>query len=113
VVKVVRTDKARQRHFQPIAVTVETRTPRPGYQFVTLHITRDFSRGVGTVSFLYGSGVIVQPDYDRLLIDAGGKKLRPAAVFDEGPTLELAYEIPATAQRTFLIDGDARLPLAM
>ena len=112
--KVEAADQARQRHFETSAgATVETRRPRPGHHFVTLHVARDFSRGVGTVSFLYGSGIIVQPAYDRLQIEAGGKKLRPAAVFDEGPTLELAYEIPVAAARLFLIDGEARLPLGM
>jgi hypothetical protein len=111
LVKVERTDKARQRHFEPNEVKVEARTPRAGHQFVKLHITRDFSRGLGTVSFLYGSGIIVESSYDRLKIEADGKRLGPAAVFDEGPTLELAYEVPSGAKRVSLIDGDARLPL--
>jgi hypothetical protein len=111
LVKVERTDKARQRHFEPTEVKVEARTPRAGHLFVKLHITRDFSRGLGTVSFLYGSGIIVESSYDRLKIEADGKRLGPAAVFDEGPTLELAYEVPSGAKRVSLIDGDARLPL--
>jgi hypothetical protein len=111
LLKAERTDKARQRQFEPTEVKVEIRTPHARHQFVKLNIARDFSRGLGTVSFLYGSGIIVEANYDRLQIEADGKRLRPAAVFDAGPNLELAYEVPATAKRLLLIDGDARLPL--
>jgi hypothetical protein len=113
LVKAERTDKARQRQFEPTEVKVEIRTPHARHQFVKLNIARDFSRGLGTVSFLFGSGIIVEANYDQLQIEADGKRVRPAAVFDAGPNLELAYEVPATAKRVLLIDGDARLPLTL
>jgi hypothetical protein len=111
--KAERASTARQRHFDPVATTVESRAAGKGHQFVVLHIRRDFSRGAGTVSFLYGSGIVFQPHFAELQLEAGGQKLRPAAVFDEGPTLELAYEIPSGSKSLTLIDGDARTPLAI
>jgi hypothetical protein len=113
LLKAERADKARQRQFDTAEVKVQTRTPRARHQFVKLNIARDFSRGLGTVSFLYGSGIIVEPRFDRLQIEADGKRVGPTAVFDAGPNLELAYEVPAAARRVFLIDGDARLPLPL
>ena len=113
LLRVERASHARQRHFAPAKIDIETRQARPGHGLVRLHIERDFGRGVGTVSFLYGSGVIVEADFARLQIEADGHRLRPMAVFDEGATLELAYEVRGRGKQLFLIDGDARLPLAL
>jgi hypothetical protein len=92
-------------------VRVETLTARPGHQFLVLTIARDFGRGVGAVSFLYGSGIIVEPAFEQLVLEVGGKGFAPRAVNADGLTLELGYEVPAGAKKVVLVDGEARVEL--
>jgi hypothetical protein len=105
---------ARQRTFHPQEGTqVQVRQARKGQAFLVLHIERDFSAGLGTISFLFGSGVMLKPEFESLQVkDGGGKRRPPAAVYDEGRTLELAYEVPAGARGLTLEDGDRQRPLA-
>jgi hypothetical protein len=92
---------------------IDTLPARSGQQFLVLTIARDFGRGVGAVSFLYGSGIIIEPAFDQLVIEADGKRLTPRAVNAAGLTVELGYELPATAKKLTLIDGDVRAPLSL
>lgn len=103
---------ARARRFEATHVSVASKVARAGHDFVTLHIDRNLAIGVGRVSFLYGSGIIFEPSFERLVIEADGKRVAPTAIFDEGRTLQLSYEVPVGARRFVLIDGDARVPLA-
>jgi hypothetical protein len=109
--RVERAAAARHRTWQRAGAAVEQKPARPGHQMVVVHIRRDFSLGVGKVAFLFGSGVVVDPDFSQLVVLAGGRRHTPAAVFADGPTLELAYELPAGARNLILEDGDLRLPL--
>ncbi len=112
---IARKPTARHRATDLGVVKVQPRAAGPGKEWLILSIDRDFGRGLGTVSFLYGSGVIVTPDWSGLVVEAeigtAAQKVRPGAVFDEGLTLELGYEIPRGARRLALVDGDVRLPL--
>jgi hypothetical protein len=105
---------ARQRDFDPRAgATLQTRQAGPGKQYLVLHIDRDFAAGVGIVSFLFGSGIVVKPAFDTLTItDADHHTYPLAATHAEGRTLELGYEIPTDARALTLHDGDDELPLA-
>jgi hypothetical protein len=76
-----------------------------------VHIARDFGAGLGQVSFLFGSGIILEPDFSPLKVVAGGRRFPPAGSYPEGPTLELVYEIPAAARDLRLEDGAASWPL--
>jgi hypothetical protein len=104
---------ARQRDFDPRAgATLRTLEAAAGKQFVVLHIDRDFAAGVGVVSFLFGSGIIVKPAFDTLTVsDAAHHRYPLAATHAEGRTLELGYQVPAGARGLTLRDGDDELPL--
>jgi hypothetical protein len=104
---------ARHRHFDAReGARSEPRSPQPGHTFLVLHLDRDFRTGVGLVSFLFGSGIIVTPAFDQLrVVDAARKSFPLAAVWAEGRTVELAYEIPGEARGLILSDGDAEVPL--
>jgi hypothetical protein len=107
-------DSARARHFDPReGVRVEKRQARPGQQLVILHVTRDFTVGAGVVSFLFGSGIIVKPEFEQLaVVDGGGRALPLVATYAEGRTVELAYEVPRGATAGLkLRDGDAEVAL--
>ncbi len=92
---------------------VEERQARPGHTFLVLHIDRDFSAGVGKVSYLFGSGVILEPAFDQLvLLDGSGRRYLPTAIDAQGPALALAYEVPAQARSLRLQDGDRQWPLS-
>jgi hypothetical protein len=91
----------------------EGRRARPGHTFLVLHVERDFSTGVGVVSFLFGSGIILAPDFAALRVaDAGNKPYPLAAIHAEGRTLDLAYEVPLAAAGLVLRDGETTFPLA-
>jgi hypothetical protein len=109
VVSAQRGATARARKTDQIAV--ETLSARPGQQFLVVTIARDFGRGAGAVSFLYGSGIIVEPAFERLQLEVGGRRLPPRAINANGLTLELGYEIPAGAKGARLVDGEARVDL--
>jgi hypothetical protein len=109
------TDSARHRLFDARdGVRTETRKPRPGQRFVVLLLERDFTIGAGLVSFLFGSGIIVKPEFEQLVVvDGAGRPQRLAAVYAEGRTVALAYEVAASASAGLrLRDGDAEVPLA-
>jgi hypothetical protein len=90
----------------------ETRQARPGHSFVVLHLERDFSTGVGLVSFLFGSGIVVKPEFEQLsLLDAAHHSYTLSLTDAEGRAVDLAFEVPAKAQGLVLADGDARVPL--
>ena len=80
---------------------------------MVLHIDRDSSAGLGTVSYLFGMGVLVKPAFDRLTVtDGRGRRFPLAATFAEGRTLELGYQVPAGANTGLTLkDGDQRVPL--
>jgi len=103
---------ARHRVFEPADVQVETRRPGAGRHFVVVEIRRDFSAGYGRLAYLFGSGIVVEPDFSTLvLVDGGGRRFRPQAVYDLGPTLELGYVVPQNARGFRLEDGETRIEL--
>jgi hypothetical protein len=105
---------ARTRAFDPQdGARTGTAQARRGHTFVVVHIDRDLSAGLGTVSYLFGMGVLVKPAFDRLtVIDGRGRRFPLAATFAEGRTLELAYQLPAGATTGLTLeDGDQRAPL--
>jgi hypothetical protein len=108
-----RAQAARQRAWDAVdGARVQVRQARPGHTFWVVHVDRDLGAGLGVVSFLFGSGVVVKPAFERLLVrDATGARHAPAAVFAEGRTLELGYELPATARNLVFEDGDRSLPI--
>jgi hypothetical protein len=105
---------ARDRQFDAQdGVRLETRQARPGRTFAVLHIERDFSTGVGLVSFLFGSGIIIKPEFEQLhLVDAGRRSYPLSLTRAEGRAVELAFEVPADARGLSLVDGGAEVPLA-
>jgi len=109
-----RSATARQRSWDAVeGARVQTLQARAGRAFVVLHLDRDLGTGLGLVSFLFGSGVVIKPAFERLVLkDGAGARHAPAAVFAEGRTLELAYDLPATATGLRLEDGDHSLALA-
>lgn len=109
--KVTRAASARQRTWDRASAKVTQKTARPGRAFVVVHIDCDFSAGLGKVAYLFGSGVILNPDFTQLVVLDGNRRHAPAAVHDEGPTLELAYDLPAGAKNLRLQDGDRTFPL--
>ena len=118
--RVQRSQTARQRTFltsdqggagDKVGARIEEKRARAGHTFVVLHIARDFAAGAGKVSFLFGSGVILAPDFGQVQLLDGSKRFRPAAVHADGATLELAYEVPAAARTLRLQDGDRTWPL--
>jgi hypothetical protein len=105
-------DSARLRQFQPMNVQVSERRARPGQQLLVLKIDRDFGAGLGTVSFLFGSGFIVEPDFLPLVVSSAGGRRHPlVGTHADGPKLELVYEVPRGARQLTLTEGDARWPL--
>jgi hypothetical protein len=104
---------ARSRQFDAQdGVREETRAAPRGRRFVVLHLQRDFSTGVGLVSFLFGSGIIVKPEFERLqLVDAARHVYPLALSHPDGRAVELAFEVPAAAAGLSLVDGDAQVPL--
>jgi hypothetical protein len=104
---------ARHRQFDPQeGERNDTRAARPGHTFLVLHLERDFTAGVGVVSFLFGSGIIVTPEFAQLrVVDAAGKEHPLAATRAEGRIVELSYEVPLDAHGFVLRDGDAAFPL--
>jgi hypothetical protein len=102
-----------QRDADRVGARVEERRARTGQTFVVLHIARDFAAGVGKVSFLFGSGIILEPDFAQLqVLDGSNRIFRPTAIYADGPTLELAYEVPAGTKTLRLQDGDRTWPLS-
>jgi hypothetical protein len=87
------------------------RQARDGHTFVVLHVDRDFHTGAGLVSFLFGSGIVIKPEWNQLVVASGKTRYPLAATFAEGHTVELAYEVPAAAHGLVLRDGDDELPL--
>jgi hypothetical protein len=105
-------DSARMREFQPAKVQVSQRQARPGQRLLVVKVDRDFGAGLGTVSFLFGSGFIVEPDFRPLVVtSAGGRRHPLVGTHADGPALELVYEVPRGARQLTLIEGDARWPL--
>jgi hypothetical protein len=105
-------DRARLRVFRPMNVEISERRARPGQQLLVVRIDRDFGAGLGTVSFLFGSGFIVEPDFGQLLVtSAGGRRHPLVGTNADGPRLELVYEVPRGARQLALVEGDARWPL--
>ena len=104
---------ARHRQFDAReGARTETRQARPGHVFLVLHLERDFSAGVGLVSFLFGSGIIVKPEFEQLhLIDAARQSYPLSLTHAEGRAVDLAFEVPAGARGLSLVDGDAQVPL--
>ena len=91
---------------------MDSREARKGHLFLVLRLERDFSTGVGLISFLFGSGIIVKPAFEELrVLDAGRRPYPLAATHAEGRAVELAYEVPAGARGFILSDGDAEVPL--
>jgi hypothetical protein len=84
---------------------------RAGQTLLVLHIERDFGAGLGTISFLFGSGIIVDPDFSPLVVRSSAGRHTVVASYADGPTLELIYALPAGARATELEDGAARIPL--
>jgi hypothetical protein len=107
------TATARARTFDPFdGARVATRQARPGRTFLVLRIDRDFGLGQGVVGFLFGSGTLLKPEFETIEVrDGAGRRYPLSATFDEGRTLELAYEVPQNARGLVLVDGDLRLPL--
>jgi hypothetical protein len=67
---------------------------------------------VGLVSFLFGSGIVVKPEFEQLsLLDAARHSYTLSLTDAEGRAVDLAFEVPAKAQGLVLADGDARVPL--
>jgi hypothetical protein len=102
---------ARTRIFSPEEIRRPQLKAGPGKSLLVVHIARDFGAGLGQVSFLFGSGIILEPDFSPLKVVAGGRRFAPAGSYPEGPTLELVYEIPAGARDLRLEDGAASWPL--
>jgi hypothetical protein len=89
------------------------REARKGHLFLVLHLQRDFSAGVGLISFLFGSGIIIKPEFEQLRVVDGARRPYPlAATYAEGRTVDLAYEVPAGARVFILQDGDTEQTLA-
>jgi hypothetical protein len=106
LVRVELAPRARHRLFDAVeGARVESREARKGSTFVVVRIDRDFGAGFGTLSFLYGSGVMLKPELERLLVVEGGRRRAPAAIFAEGRTVELAYEVAAEPKALVLRDG--------
>ena len=58
-------------------VQVTERTARAGHDLLVVKIDRDFGAGLGTISFLFGSGIIVEPDFAALQVTGvGGRRFR-------------------------------------
>ena len=74
--------------------------PAPGGPSSSCTIERDFSAGLGKVAYLFGSGIVLDPDFSQLVVLDGGRRHAPAAVYADGPTLELALRGPGRARRT-------------
>jgi hypothetical protein len=110
--RVERASTARHRSWQRASAQVHDRHPRRGNQFLIVHIDRDFAAGLGKVAYLFGSGVILEPDFTQLVLLDGSRRHPPSAIYADGPALELAYEIPVNARNLRLEDGDLRLPLS-
>jgi hypothetical protein len=110
--RVERASSARQRSWQRVSADVQEKHPRRGNQFLIIHIDRDFAAGLGTVAYLFGSGIILEPDFSQLLVVNGTRRHPPTAIYADGPTLELAYEIPTSSRNLRLQDGDLHLPLS-
>jgi hypothetical protein len=90
----------------------ETRQARPGHVFVVLHLERDFSTGVGLVSFLFGSGIVVKPEFEELHLVDAARHTYPLTLSDaEGRAVDLAFEVPSGTPGLTLVDGDAQVPL--
>jgi hypothetical protein len=104
---------ARNRQFDAQeGARLETRPARPGHAFVVLHLERDFSTGVGLISFLFGSGIIVKPEFEQLrLVDAARHTYPLTLTAAEGRSVDLAFEVPAGAGGLTLVDGETQLPL--
>ena len=68
---------ARQRTWDRTSARVEEKRARPGRVFVVLHIERDFSAGLGKVAFLFGSGIVVDPDFSQLVVLQGQRRHAP------------------------------------
>jgi hypothetical protein len=104
---------ARARIFDPVeGAREEQRAARPGRTFLVLHIDRDFGGGEGVVGFLFGSGTILKPEFERLhVVDAGGRRYPVSATHADGRALELSYEVPVRARGLVLVDGDRRQAL--
>ena len=106
---------ARTRQFDPAVDGAKPRTAehraRAGHTLVVLHIARDFGAGLGTISFLFGSGIILEPDFSGLVVIGQGRRHKPVASHADGLNLELVYEVPAPARDLSLQDGAARWPL--
>jgi hypothetical protein len=113
LVEAALTTTARTRSFDPLEGPREEVLPaRPGHHYVVLRIDRDFGAGQGVVGFLFGSGTILKPEFDRLeLRDAAGRRYPLTATHAEGRALELAYAVPTSARALLLVDGDRRHPL--
>jgi hypothetical protein len=118
--RVQRSQTARHRTFltsdqggasDKVGARIEEKRARTGHTFMVLHIARDFAAGAGKVSFLFGSGIILEPDFGQVQLLDGTRRLRPTAVHADGPTLELAYEVPSRAKTLRLQDGDRTWPL--
>ena len=103
---------ARLRQFQPMNVQVTERKARAGHDLLVLKVDRDFGAGLGTISFLFGSGIIVEPDFAALQVTGvGGRRFPLLGTHADGPQLELVYELPRDARELSLVDGEARWPL--
>ena len=112
LVGVERRPAARDRRFDAQeGARVDSRTARPGHTMLILHIDRDFSAGVGVVSLLFGSGVVIKAELDQLSISDGHRRYPLAASFAEGHVLELGYEVPAEARALVLKDGGDEVAL--
>jgi hypothetical protein len=93
-------------------VQISERKARPGQRLLVLKIDRDFGAGLGTISFLFGSGFIVEPDFRPLVVtSAGGRRHVLVGTHADGPRLELVYEVPRGARQLTLVEGEARWPL--
>jgi hypothetical protein len=106
---------ARQRQFDAQdGVRVDTRQARKGNTFVVLHLERDFSAGAGVVSFLFGSGIIVKPEFEQLVLAyPDHRTYTPTAINANGKLVDLAYEVPTVLARGLsLRDGDVQIALA-
>jgi hypothetical protein len=114
--KVTTGKQARTRSFaaEPMQLTPKLgeQEARAGQTLLVLHIDRDFGLGLGTISFLFGSGIIVEPDFTPLVVRSSAGRHTVQASYADGPTLELIYALPAGARAIELEDGSARFPLA-
>jgi hypothetical protein len=104
-------DTAKLRMFEPMNVQITERKPRPGHRLLVVRIDRDFGAGLGTISFLFGSGFILEPDFTPLLATSSAGRHPLVGTYADGPRLELVYEVPRAARQLTLVEGDARWPL--